>query len=413
MRKRNDFLVVKEVEKIISLLEDKSFSMVDYINSRKNSSFVLFHKYLTHSDLPTFGKATKINSLEDNLLYYITTEEMEEIEKREQRKFETAHQSNIGMQKIFWQYLSMKDPRETVRNDLSEKIINNFANVFLVNDTLKYFSFNYTSKVFASLGKKIKNRSIKEWQKDKLELQLSKEEFTPIFLTQAVHGIGISSDKEFSKLRHHMFKNDQLFLLIERHATNINLFILPVKNPRFFTIIGETNKTWEKYQEILNRKIQIDISQSILIEEKEIITRKYQEKWRNRLAEEMMNFTTVDREVFCPLTYITGDFDEIGTLYRASHIKSFSESNDKEKYDLNNGLLLVANADALFDKHLITIGENKEIIFSFLIDNNPILKQKLLLNQIIFAPIFNEERMKYLKEHRRIFYLKEEKRKGI
>lgn len=39
---------------------------------------------------------------------------------------------------------------------------------------------------------------------------------------------------------------------------------------------------------------------------------------------------------------------------RASHALAWSESDDRQRLDPNNGLLLTANLDALFDKHLIT-----------------------------------------------------------
>ncbi len=42
------------------------------------------------------------------------------------------------------------------------------------------------------------------------------------------------------------------------------------------------------------------------------------------------------------------------SVLRASHIKEWSESSRKERIDANNGLLLCANHDALFDKHLIS-----------------------------------------------------------
>lgn len=42
------------------------------------------------------------------------------------------------------------------------------------------------------------------------------------------------------------------------------------------------------------------------------------------------------------------------TMLTASHIKEWADSTDAEKLDENNGLLLCAHHDALFDKHLIT-----------------------------------------------------------
>ena len=50
--------------------------MFDYINEHPNSKFILFYKNLTHSDLPTFGKATRPDSHSKNLLYYIKESEM-------------------------------------------------------------------------------------------------------------------------------------------------------------------------------------------------------------------------------------------------------------------------------------------------------------------------------------------------
>lgn len=41
-------------------------------------------------------------------------------------------------------------------------------------------------------------------------------------------------------------------------------------------------------------------------------------------------------------------------VLRASHIKEWSESSREERIDANNGLLLCANHDALFDRHLIS-----------------------------------------------------------
>lgn len=48
----------------------------------------------------------------------------------------------------------------------------------------------------------------------------------------------------------------------------------------------------------------------------------------------------------------------------ASHIKDWSISTDSEKLDENNGLLLCAHHDALFDKHLISFEDNGSLIIS-------------------------------------------------
>lgn len=51
-------------------------------------------------------------------------------------------------------------------------------------------------------------------------------------------------------------------------------------------------------------------------------------------------------------------------LLRASHVKPWSRSNNKERRDPENGLLLAAHIDALFDKHLITFSHSGMMLIS-------------------------------------------------
>ncbi|WP_104712477.1 HNH endonuclease signature motif containing protein [Helicobacter cetorum] len=396
----------KEIQEIIM---DKSQSLWDYMHKHKDSEYILYYKMLSHSDLPNFAKMKNKDSLDKNLLYYLSTDEMQNIEQRENKKFEVAKQSNISLSKRFWKDLNMSDPRDSVKDDSISKDINDYAKVYLVNDTIQYFTSQYTLKIFKKLDKKF---APKKFNADTMDCKLDLNGvFTPLMLHQAVHGIGITEDIEFTKLRHNLFKNDLLYFLIEKTASHKKLFIFPFKNPLFFTILGEGNLKWQTYQQqkiIQENHLVIKNSTSF---QEEKIQRQYQNKWRELLALEMMNYTTIERSIFCPLTYIEVDFDDVGTLFRASHIKGYSECEDYEKYDINNGLLLVANADALFDKYLITIDENKQIKFSFLLKNNHKLKAQLNLNNGIFKEILNDSRMSYLKHHRMIFEQKEKERK--
>lgn len=406
--KNNEMYIVDNIESIKRIVEDKSQTIIDYIVNNESSRFILYYKYLTHSDLPTFGKATRVDNLDKNLLYYLTKEEMKSIEIRENKVFETAHQSNIGLPRRFWEDIGMDDPRENVLiSDVNKKVLNNFVDIFLVNDSMQYFNSYYTKKVFKVLNKQIINEN--EWENIDISLNQSYK-FTKIKLTQAVHGIGITDDIDFRKLRHHIFKNDILMLIIEKTDQSSNLFILPYKNPRFFTLVDEKNRLWEQYINRENKR-----QESLIVQEEPIIeaySRNQQDKWRNLLAEEMKNYTVNDNEVFCPFTFTSANFDNLGTLFRASHIKEFSLSDENEKFDINNGLLLVANADALFDKHLITVDENKELVFSFLLEQDHKLKSQLALSKRIFQDILNDKRMKYLEHHRERFKLKELVRKN-
>lgn len=137
----------------------------------------------------------------------------------------------------------------------------------------------------------------------------------------------------------------------------------------------------------------------------ESVVRELHEEWKKLLAQNMMNLVRKGTEVVCPFTGVEGDFTKLPMLFIASHIKRFADSSLKEKYDINNGLLLTANADALFDKYMITVSEDKKLVFSKFIDND--LKRVLNLIDIIMPEVLNDERMEYMKEHRRVFEEKE------
>lgn len=410
-----DSFILTDTGKISDFIGTISKTMFDYVEKNKSSSFVLFYKYLTHSDLATFAKATQVGMLENNFLYYIKKTDMQAIETATKKPFQTAHQSCIGLSKEFYNLTKLPDPRT-----VDPYLINNYMDVFLVNDSLKYFRSFYTQEVFKKLGKVIPKAKEKSWDFPNLDVALTTGEFTPIDLHIAVHGIGMEIDTEFHKLRHHMFKGDTFILLAEVTSSQPKLFIVLEKNPTFYSIIGESNKTYENYQKQLrNQNIIKATNKNNVVDDvindylDDVVTRQQQANWRKMLANEMMSFSNEDGQVFCPFTYIAANFEQLGALFRASHIKAFSDPNttDEEKYDINNGLLLCANADALFDKHLITINENKELVFSFLLDGKFELKQKLLLLQPIFQPILNEKRMEYIKYHRDMFNALEIERK--
>ncbi|GAA7772919.1 hypothetical protein VN1029_02470 [Helicobacter pylori] len=412
-KQKKNIYRVESFEEIQEIIIDKSQSLYDYMDKYKSSKYILYYKMLSHSDLPNFAKMKNDESLDKNLLYYLSAKEMREIEQRENRKFEVAKQSNIGMSIRFWKDLDMPIPRDSVKK---RKVIggdhlkiNDYAKVFLVNDVLENFHFDDTLKIFEKLHK---NFNPKQFNANTMSYQiLNNQAFTPIELRQAVHGIGMNQDVEFNKLRHNLFKNDLLYLLIEKTQTQKNLFIMPFRNPLFFSLLGVTNSKWQIYQEQKLKRENNLITKSPTPFQEEKIQRQHQNKWREALAFEMMNYTTIDRSIFCPLTYIEADFDDMKTLFRASHIKGYSDCDEEEKYDLDNGLLLIANADALFDKHFITIDENKQLKFSYLLENNHKLKSQLNLNNGIFKDILNDRRMQYLAYHRKIFEEKEQERK--
>ncbi|MEQ8925761.1 MAG: HNH endonuclease [Fulvivirga sp.] len=56
----------------------------------------------------------------------------------------------------------------------------------------------------------------------------------------------------------------------------------------------------------------------------------------------------------------------------ASHIQPWKDSNDQERLDVDNGILLSPDYDALFDKHLISFDQAGKIILSSELTKTPI-----------------------------------------
>ncbi|MGF6947888.1 putative restriction endonuclease [Neobacillus sp. B4I6] len=81
----------------------------------------------------------------------------------------------------------------------------------------------------------------------------------------------------------------------------------------------------------------------------------------------------------------------------ASHIKPWSESNNQERLDVNNGLLLCPNHDALFDKGYISFDETGNVMIKDSLDETT----KILLNINETMRIKMTERQRnYMKWHR-------------
>lgn len=411
MPNKGSTIFINDKSQIETFVGNRSQDMQKYIKEHSDSRFTMWYKRLTHSDLTTRGKRSgPEQGLDRNLLYYLSLSEMENIEKHNGKKFETAKQSNIGLCEKFYEDLGIprlerREGQQTTQHD--HVLLNEYTDVFLVNDTLEYFTMAYTKKVLNALGK-----SEKRWKDEDTVSIKEGDSFTPIQLTEAIHGLGTKEDKEFHKLRLSMFLNDAITFIIEHSNVRNKLFILLEKNPKFFKLANISDKAWENYLSVQKNQELNGLQAQQSLDTEDEMSRKLQSVWKDKLAKEMMNYSVIEGNVFCPITGISANYNAFSMLFIASHIKRHSDCETmEESFDINNGLLLAANADALFDKHMFTIGENKEIIFSFLLENNYELQNKLLLNQPIFNIILNEKRMEMLKYHREEFYKKEKERK--
>ncbi len=82
----------------------------------------------------------------------------------------------------------------------------------------------------------------------------------------------------------------------------------------------------------------------------------------------------------------------------ASHIVPWRDATDKERMDVNNGILLSPTYDALFDKHLISFGDEGEILLSDQLKLTPHAKLGVSGNERIVG--LRDENLEYLVRHR-------------
>ena len=99
---------------------------------------------------------------------------------------------------------------------------------------------------------------------------------------------------------------------------------------------------------------------------------------------------------------VTG-FDKLDVLI-ASHIVPWADSNDNERLDVHNGLLLSPTYDALFDRHLISFNDNGKIILSDNIEMQAFEKIGVIGKEKIKN--FSQYNLTYLDRHRNLFYEK-------
>lgn len=95
----------------------------------------------------------------------------------------------------------------------------------------------------------------------------------------------------------------------------------------------------------------------------------------------------------CPVTKC-----KIKSILISSHILPWSKSNDEEKLDVENGILLSPNVDSLFDKHLISFSDEGKLIISSKISLDELYV--LGIDPNVKIPV-SEGMKKYLKIHRK------------
>ncbi len=92
---------------------------------------------------------------------------------------------------------------------------------------------------------------------------------------------------------------------------------------------------------------------------------------------------------------------------RASHIKPWHNSNDKERLNPQNGLPLVATLDSLFDCGLISFSDKGEMLVSPGLDDDA---KQLFSVPAKLRKVLNDEQSKFLKYHRKHIFRKTKKK---
>ncbi|HBV23516.1 MAG TPA: hypothetical protein DEB42_07020 [Jeotgalicoccus sp.] len=92
---------------------------------------------------------------------------------------------------------------------------------------------------------------------------------------------------------------------------------------------------------------------------------------------------------------------DISSLLVASHIKPWSKSNSIERLDINNGLLLCAAHDALFDKGIITFNSDGKIHVSNSINS---FNREILNLNTEFEIEINKKMVEYLDYHQKYIF---------
>lgn len=87
-------------------------------------------------------------------------------------------------------------------------------------------------------------------------------------------------------------------------------------------------------------------------------------------------------------------------VLRASHVKPWRSSDDRERLNAANGLLLVADIDALFDRGLVSFGNDGEMLLSTRLTEQD--RKVLRVPQPLRRPLTPDE-ASYMVHHRRRF----------
>lgn len=157
---------------------------------------------------------------------------------------------------------------------------------------------------------------------------------------------------------------------------------LKTSNAKFTKLPSATNDMHELQEEI----------EGIQQVENLLITQTEKERFiKARIGQGKFKKLLIKRECKCALCGVTDP-----RVLIASHIKPWSASSNEERLDVNNGLLLCPNHDALFDKQLISFDFNGKIVISQTLDETA--RVFLNVNDELRVKL-NEKQLGYMNGH--------------
>lgn len=405
---KKNYLVTRDKEDIFFYVEYNSKDLFNVLKNKFDHELVLIRKYLSHSDIITKGKLTKSKkrqilgdeALKCYMLYYQSFEELKELSD-----LPIAAQSNIIVPEDFYEETGIPHHWEN-GHKLREIIEEDGITVYVPLDTCKDFNprdlnkicnFNDKFKYEQKYQRYLATFKLKSYLDD--ETKLLKADALHI----AAHGLGTDDDKLFSYLRSFVFKGDVLNVIIDKTENALYLFF--ERNERYYSLINEvkakpiTAPIWRAYskrdkQKIVETLYSVEVAKAIendeaQPEELELAESKiasllkeyykdyhksvedlialeqppkyrwYQKKWREILIKMDEIQFNEKGYAWCAISETKGDYSSLGRFFIASHIKPYAlcikEKDYESAFDPNNGLILCANIDALFDQFLITV----------------------------------------------------------
>ena len=384
--------------------------------AKEANEVLLIEKFITFADVRTNRKKAyvssdknKPNAFSDaeiakrasiNIGFYTTAEEMIAFEKKHKTKkvfFNQTKQNSIYVPSAFYSFFSIPDATKH-QNDSSfaQYLIGDYdIETFLCNNPISnYFNKELTKKTYEALNR----------DKEAVSLSLDKGSFTKTSLHITPHGLGTTEDGQFELLRQNVFAKDKIIVLCVKSGSGRKVYISFFRNPKFFILNNLFNKDYvlARYSEEQKSKTGEE-------------GRVGQSKWRDELAELSIGLqNSDDYYAKCPFTGIKVKYPEESAFLRASHIKAFSKCKTadgkidiEEAYDINNGFLVIADVDALFDKYLLSVNPHTGEICKSPILTSEVITHLKLKNKIDDPRFKNKE--KYLEIHYNEFL----KRNGI